>query len=155
MKARNLIIVAIAAIAVYYLRIVSAVKTSIDVSPGKLSNFSFKGGQISWTQNIEIVNTSGVSIPVTGANIYVSFGTSQIGTATILSRSVIRPNATSIIPTLVRISYWSIPAIATELLNLLRTGNIKVRMQGYISAVGATVPLDQQINEKLPFALNI
>lgn len=155
MKKNHIIIGLIALVAVYYARVYAAVKNHISAKAGKMKNLSFKGGSMTWIQELAVSNTSNVSIPITGANIAVIFGKSEIGTARIYSRAVVAAKSVSPVPVQIEISLWSLPAAVGELINIINTGFIKVSLTGVISAVGITTPINEEINEKLPFSIKL
>jgi LEA14-like dessication related protein len=155
MKRKHIITGIVGLVAVYYLRVYNAVKNHITPTAGKMRNFSFKGGSFTWIQELAVSNTSAVSIPVTGADIRVSFGKSEIGTARLYNRAVIRAKGVSAVPVQVEVSVWSLPAAVSELISIINSGNIRVSLAGVISAVGITAPINQEINEKLPFTIKL
>lgn len=149
-----MILILAAAIAIYYARIYAAAKNALKITVSSIKNVSFKGGTLRLILNLNVQNLSSTAIPVTYANLVNTFGTSEIGTS-VLSQRVTLRNGSNIVPIVIEVPLFGLISLGAETVNLLKTGSLKMRLSGTLSAAGIAIPVNEEINEKLPFTINI
>lgn len=151
---KKMILILAAAIAIYYARIYAAAKNALKITVSSIKNVSFKGGTLRLILNLNVQNLSSTAIPVTYANLVNTFGTSEIGTS-VLSQRVTLRNGSNIVPIVIEVPLFGLISLGAETVNLLKTGSLKMRLSGTLSAAGIAIPVNEEINEKLPFTINI
>lgn len=144
MNLKLIVILILIVLVIYYYRIARAAKT-LRFTPGKVSNFSLKGG-ISWTQTVKAVNTDPTSIPVMYASIKPVFGLSQIGSASLKEARIIRGGTITEIDFLIQIPYTDLIYLGVETINALQSGKIQFQLEGSVTSVGVNVPINENFN---------
>jgi LEA14-like dessication related protein len=149
MKIKNIVYIVIIVLIIYYFRLGSAAR-NFRYGIGSVKNFSLKGGGISWTQGIVIVNGDIVSVPIRSLNVVNYVGNTEVGTSILDDQFTIAGNGASEMPVKIFLPYISLLGIGQELQNTLRSGNFRLRFKGSISTIGVNIPIDQTFPVLIP-----
>lgn len=141
-KAKHIATIVILIIGFYLWQVYNAAKT-LSFAFGKITGFRLSGGLIEFTLFLRTTNGDATAIPLTGVNINNVFGKSIIGKA-ILEKSVfISGRTVTDVPIRVLIPYSDLILLVPELLAAISSKKVSFALQGSVSAVGITVPVNQ------------
>jgi hypothetical protein len=130
----------------YMYRIYTA-SQKLQYTDGQFKDFEVKNGVVSWTQEILITNLDFVPIPINGVGLISSIDKQAIGTVILQNYTVLNPVATT--PVNFRIEI-PIRGLGLPLLNAIKSGNIKMSLNGFVRVLFFNAPVNQVFNFKIP-----
>lgn len=109
---------------------------------GKISNFSFKGGAISWIQGINVTNGNRFPIPIRSVNILNSVNGQEVGSSILQSPTVISGSATTVLNIAVNIPYFDLINLGLGIVSVIKSGLFNMRFKGTLNSLLITAPID-------------
>lgn len=141
MNNRNIAIFVLIILAFVWYQVNQAAK-QLKFGAGKLSNFSFKGGAISWTQGINITNGNRFSIPIRSVNIVNLINGQEVGSSILNAPQVISGGATTELKVSVNVPYFDLVGLGLAVISTIKTGIFNMTFRGTLNSLLITAPIN-------------
>lgn len=141
MSNRNIAIFVLIILAVVWYQVNQAAK-QLRFGAGKLSNFSFKGGAISWTQGINVTNGNRFGIPIRSVNIVNLINGQEVGSSILQAPQVISGGGTTELKVAVNVPYFDLIGLGIAIVNTIKTGVFNMTFRGTLNSVLITAPIN-------------
>jgi hypothetical protein len=142
MKSKNIVLLTLAILGFFWYQANLAAR-ALRFSAGRITDFSFKNGAISFIQSINVTNGNRFPIPIRSVNIINLINGQEVGTSILTAPTVIRGGATTELRIAVNIPYFDLLGLGLAVVSVIKTGVFNMTFRGNLNSLLITAPINQ------------